>query len=95
MDVSSKPVTLHPASAATDHTAVRLALLERTVLRLRREMDRMARVMALLEHDRAVERIMSAQPSVLDRIGSWLGQWATWLSPWSSRTRPRTHRPAA
>jgi hypothetical protein len=95
MDVSSaQPVPLSHGSSH-DHSAERLALLERTVVRLRREMDRMARVMALLEHDRAVERIMSAQPGVLDRLSSWLGQWATWLSPWSARTRPRAQRPAA
>jgi len=57
----------------------RLAFLEWEVRRLRREMDRLLRLMALLEHDLAVERIMTLKPgpfaSVIARIRnalSWL-----------------------
>lgn len=53
----------------------KMASLEREVLRLRREMDRVLRLMALLEHDLAIERIQAAPStflkSVVDRIRHW------------------------
>jgi len=62
---------------------------------MRRDIDRMARVMALLEHDLAIERVIEAQPSVLDRLAAWIAQLAAWLSPWTPRPGPRTQRPLA
>ena len=55
----------------------------------------MARVMALLEHDLAIERITVAQPSILDKLGAWFAEWASWLSPWAPRVRTRVQRPLA
>ena len=91
-----------PAAAATATTtgpdpssADRIATLERTIVRMRRDLDRMARVMALLEHDRAIDRVLGAQPTILDRIGAWIAKAAAWLSPFAPRSGPRTQRPLA
>lgn len=95
MDVS--PAATPPAAAPGPDpiTADRIAALEQKLLRMRRDMDRMARVMALLEHDRAIERVLGARPTLLDRIGAWIAQAVGWLSPWAPRTGPRTQRPLA
>lgn len=96
MDAVSPAVTpLVEAPGPDPVTADRVTALERSYLRLRRDMDRMARVMALLEHDLAIERITIAQPTMLDRLGGWIARWASWLSPWAPRARPRMQRPLA
>lgn len=74
-------------------TTDRIAALERQVARLRRDHDRMARVMALLEHDLAIERIAEAQPTLLDRLVAWFAELTAWLTPWPHRARPRAQRP--
>jgi hypothetical protein len=74
-------------------TVDRVAMLEQKLTRLRRDVDRMARVMALLEHDLAIERIAAARPTLFDRFCVWLSQLAAQLSPWPPRTGPRLQRP--
>lgn len=96
LDEVSPAVTPRVESPGPDPvTADRVATLERNYTRLRRDMDRMARVMALLEHDLAIERITIAQPTLLDKLGSWIARWVSRLSPWAPRARPRIQRPMA
>ena len=99
MDVSPEATLTAAAPGPDPVTAERLATLERKYTRLRFDMDRMARVMALLEHDLAIERIAGARPTLMGRLGTWLAQslaqWVAWLSPWTPRDRPRMQRPLA
>lgn len=94
-EVSPAATAMVAAPGPDPVTADKVATLERNVIRLRRDLDRMARVMALLEHDLAIERITTTQPTVLDKLGAWLADWASWLSPWTPRARPRMQRPLA
>lgn len=93
MDVSPAVAPLAAAPGPDPHSADRVAALEHKVLRLRRDLDRMARVMALLEHDLAIERIAAARPTLVDRFCAWMSQLAAMLSPWPPRTGPRLQRP--
>ena len=94
LDEVSPAATAPFAAPGPDPVTIdRIVALERQVLRLRRDLDRMARVMALLEHDLAIERITTTQPTVMDRLGTWFAEWASWLSPWAPRARPRVQRP--
>lgn len=64
----------------------RLIQLEQDVLRLRRDLGRMHRVVALLEQTVAVERILATHPSPTP--GPW-GRFWLWIGRfWSRRTSP-------
>jgi len=73
IEASSTPGVEHQLGAE------RLAFLEREVRRLRREMDRLLRLMALLEHDLAAERLMSLKPGPLASVVTRVKRVLSWM----------------